>query len=182
MADVITRAFRELYGKPCWNAHQGYGASLRFEFGQPHLKIREFKSRPGQPLRKKRMANVHGEWHLWIYCCDWTIAHHGKQLATNESSDRKIEMAAAWLNSQALTDVSVDPKHARTVFVFDDGGRLETHPWRTKKPYEQWLLYRPNKYVLTVRSDGTYGHHHHHTKPDKERWFRLAAVDGASDD
>ena len=38
---VFERVFRKLYGKPCWGVTNWYGSGIHFEFGKPHLEIRE---------------------------------------------------------------------------------------------------------------------------------------------
>ena len=178
--DLIDAAFSPIYGKPCWLAQRGYSSFLTFEFGTPHLDIYEPGERPFALSKKvkirlvRRTVRVHGEWHLWIYCCDWSIRLGGKQIAHSESSDRRTERAVGVLDGQSLTRVSVDPSNARSVFEFDLDGSLLTWPY--DKDSEQWLLYEPSGYVLTVRADGRYSHQPGDTDLSQEQWHALASV------
>ncbi|MCU1244544.1 MAG: hypothetical protein JWN02_454, partial [Acidobacteria bacterium] len=76
---VIEKAFVPLVSLPCWGVKRGYSTFLTFEFGNPSLVIREpIVASPGASASLRRMLarrNVHarGEWHLWIYCCNWSV-------------------------------------------------------------------------------------------------------------
>src|SRR5947209_15880038 len=100
--DAVDAPFRPVYGLPCWNAKEGYGSFLTMEFGEPHLVIREPRSRPefSPRLRRalaRRLVTVRGEWHLWIYCCQWYV-YTGKKLVGDAdlegSTKRRIRRAA----------------------------------------------------------------------------------------
>lgn len=171
----LQAAFGRLYGQPCWMASKGYGSSLTFEFGEPRLTIGEPRERLYALSSKvtlpivHRPVRVHGQWHLWIYCCRWSIHLHGRPIAHSESADQRIERAVTVLDGQQLTQVSIDPADASSVFAFDLGGSLRTRPYDEMS--EQWLLYEPSGYVLTVRADGRYSHQPGDTRPDDEQWL-----------
>lgn len=157
----IETVFAKLYGKPCWNVTKGLGSFLTFEFGKPRLEIREpRKPKPdASPAVKRAMArrriNVRGEWHLWIYCCDWGV-FDGDQLIGDCSRTRRINRAAALLDGQKLMNVEIIPRGCRTVFEFDLGGILETKPYN--RTDEQWMLFDPSGKVLTLRADKKYSY------------------------
>lgn len=167
MTDLMQRlvdSFRPLYGKPCWNARLGYGSSVTLEFGEPHLEIREprrpnpSRSPAVQRLLARRRVFIHGEWHLWVYCCNWVVTPIGQRVGESTSA-RRMEEAMRELDGQALVQVDADLRRSRWYFEFDLGGRLETRPYGAASKYyegdnEQWLLYEPSGYVLTVRADG----------------------------
>jgi len=75
-AQIFERMFRGIYGKPCGNVKPGHSSFLTLEFGLPHLEVREpIVARKGasprvQKVLARRNVFVHGEWHLWIYCCN----------------------------------------------------------------------------------------------------------------
>jgi len=137
--NVIERGFAPLYGIACWNVRQGYGSFLCFEFGRP---------------RPEPDGKVFGEWHLWIYCCRWTIARNDEVVADSESSSDRIKTATDDLNGKSLILVRFDPKQVRTEFEFDSGIKLITRPY--DRASEQWHLYKPSGHVLTVRADRAY--------------------------
>src|SRR5207247_1676107 len=103
----------------------------------------------------KRMAHVHGEWHLWIYCCHWEIRQDGRKTGHSESEDRKIDRACGILNGQILTKVIITPNTLQTDFYFDLGGHLRTKPYQGK-PYEMWSIRCPNGRYFCLRADGKY--------------------------
>jgi hypothetical protein len=169
---VFKSAFKKLYGKPCWGVKQGLGSFLTFEFGKPHLVIREpivASPKASKKVRETlamRGANIHGEWHLWIYCCTWEFLLHNKQIAHSESSDKRILRATRTLNGQKLVLFSIEPRSGRCTFEFDLGGVLETRPF--SRTHEQWLLYEPSGKVLVLRADKRYSHHLG-SRPDSEK-------------
>ena len=173
----IRSSLSRLYGLPCWGVGRGYGSFLTLEFGRPHLHLREpyqstAASKRVRDIAATRLATVHGDWHLWIYCCDWKVCN-GARLIGDSSSKHRIDRAARFLNGQKLLKAWVVPRGMRSVFEFDLGGRLETKPFDRKG--EQWLLYEPNGNVLSVRADCRYSYGSDNRHPSKERWFRVDA-------
>ena len=172
VSPVFESVFRKLYGKPCWSVKQGHGSFLTFEFGKPHLVIREPIVASVEASKKvrenlaRRGAHARGDWHLWIYCCAWEIFSNGKEIAHHESHDSRIMRAANILNGQRLTQVSILPPGLKCIFEFDLGGVLKTHPYSRKD--EQWLLYEPTGKVLVLRADKRYSHHPSN-RPDNEK-------------
>ena len=155
----ISTIVAKLYGKPCWGVKPGWGSFLTLEFGKPHLEIREpmaAKRRASRTAREafaRRSVNVHGEWHLWIYCCDWEVFSRGKRLG-DSSTKRRVRRAAELLNGQMLKRFWISLPDVICVFEFDLGASLKTRPYDSES--EQWLLYEPSHKVLGVRADGPY--------------------------
>jgi hypothetical protein len=155
----FAETFAKLYGLPCWGVEPGYGLSLTLEFGDPHLEIREPRppqahwSRRFRAMMARRRVFVHGEWHLWLWDCDWAVFLDGRRVG-DCSGLRRVRRAAEVLDGQALVSAEVRARGCRTTFGFDLGGRLETRPLNRRG--EQWLLYTPSGKVLTLRSDKQY--------------------------
>ncbi|MGV8849385.1 MAG: hypothetical protein ACOH16_07550 [Propionibacteriaceae bacterium] len=179
---AITEAFAPIIGLPSWLVRKGHGSFVTLEFGEPQIEISEpHTSRllidGAPPEAMQRMASVHGHWHLWIYCCRWSLALGASRLAHHESDDVKMRRALHVLNGQAISSVAVDPVDASTTFTFDLGCVLATAPETSDvygpEPVEQWMLYQPSGEVLTVRSDGMYGLEPGTTEPDDMRWLPL---------
>ena len=170
---IFSRVFRRLYGLLCWNVKPGYGSFLTFEFGQPHLRIdepREPKREVSPRVRKmfaRRLIHVRGDWHLWIYCCDWFVSEREKVVGDCSSKSR-IQRAAWALDGQKLVAVTIVPRGRRSVFEFDLGGRLETMPYN--RDCEQWMLFDPSGRVLTFRADKMYSYHPADRSPKKVKW------------
>src|SRR5262245_11898529 len=121
--DQITRSFSKLYGKPCWGVKRGYASFLTLEFGRPHLVIREPRritddvSPRVRNLFARRLVVVRGDWHLWIYSCDWVV-RDGSKVIGDSSNARRIDRAAAFLSGQKLSSISLRARGARTRFGF----------------------------------------------------------------
>ena len=173
----IEQSFGRLLGKPCWGVARGHGSFLTLEFGAPHLIVREpvaFSAHASVRMKRvlsKRSVHVHGDWHLWIYCCQWRVRAHGK-LIGDWTTPRRIDRAARELSGQRLTDVTVGSRGAITRFVLDLGAELETKPY--DRSGEQWLLYQPNGTVLAWRADRKYQHIAGTRVPEGSRWRKLA--------
>ena len=167
-------AFEKLYGKPCWGVWKGVGSFLTFNFGKPHLEIREpiiADAKASKKVREslaRRNAVVEGDWRLWIYCCSWEVLSNGKRVAHSESSDGRIKRAALLLDGQKLTRFSMVPRGLHCTFDFDLGGALETRPYG--RTHEQWLLYEPTGKVLTLRADKRYSHHPSNRADSRKDW------------
>jgi hypothetical protein len=161
----VVDAFAPVLGLPSWLVAKGHGSFVTLEFGEPRLEIGKPSKRPvfltGGPKQVlARNAFVRGQWHLWIYCCDWTLLLKGAPLADNESEDVTMARALRVLNGQSLVSVGVDPMDGGSTFTFDLGCVLETRPAQEgtykEEPAEQWMLYQPSGEVLTIRGDGYY--------------------------
>jgi hypothetical protein len=155
------------------------------EYGDPHVDVRKPLLLPasieGAPAKAlQRHASVHGEWHLWIYCCQWSLLLEDIQLAHNESDDVTMARALGLLNGQVLQAVDIEPDDGRTKFTFDLGCSLLTCPSQPgiyDEPGEQWKLFSgfdPDLVVLIVRGDGSYSIGDGHEKPEDKRWQPIA--------
>lgn len=146
---------------PSWNVQRGYGSFITFEFGRPHLKnwgIRKHKRKGKNVLPAScRLVYVHGDWHLWIYCCAWFVSQDGKAIAHSESSNDDIDRACAFLRGQKIRGIAVLRGTGKTVFSFDLGGAMVTCP-SSAETTDQWMLSCPNNKVLSFRSDGYFAY------------------------
>jgi hypothetical protein len=181
---VFEQVLAPLKGKPCWNVHQGHGAFLTLEFGEPSLEIEEPRApKPGTlpraaRLLRRRSVRVRGAWRLWVYCCHWQIVNRetGRILAHEESTRRTIEKAAFFLDGQALQRVAVSAHPSISMLHFDLGGTLITRALTTEDgdwdgTEEQWMLFEPSGSVLSLCGNGTYSYHPDNTSPtDEVHW------------
>jgi len=157
---IFENAFGKIYGLPAWRVSPGWGSFLTLEFGDPHLEVREpvvAKGNVSERVKKDlalRRVFIHGDWHLWINCCNWEVTSGGNPVGKSTVA-RSIQTAADFLDGQKLTQFTLDPEPMRSVFEFDLGGKLETHPYDNES--EQWLFYdRRAHTVLILRADGMY--------------------------
>lgn len=175
---MIKSIIEKIYNLPCWSVKQGHGSFLTFEFGEPHLKIVEPRPAEGitsQKVRRdfsNRKVIVHGDWHLWIYCCFWKMYFNDKLVANDNTSRRGISRALKILDGQKLIDIRIDANSGNTTFVFDLGGKLVTSGYKDDT-CEQWMLYEPQGNVLSVSNNGTYSYHSSDTPVDQEVWNKI---------
>ncbi len=172
LAPVFERLFRPLYGHPCWGVRPGLRPSLTLEFGKPHLDILEpVSASKGASARVKaylarRRIFVHGEWHLWLYFCNWELLYKGQKIGYR-SAEAKIERGGNSLNGEKLIRFSIAPTSMRCHFEFDLGSSIRT--WPSDSTSDQWLLYTPSHKVLIVRADGKYQYGRSDV-PRDDRW------------
>jgi hypothetical protein len=173
--EIIEKAFAPIRGIPCWNVRQGHGSFLTLEFGSPKLKIGEVRLRSSDDpyAYGRRFISLHGDSHLWIYCCGWRIAQDGNVLACNESTKESIATACRALEGQAFSEFSFRPEPGSSRFMFDLGGKISTGPYDDEL-LEQWMLYCADGNVLTYRSDGLFSHGPGNTS--KESFEKITAV------
>ncbi len=130
--EVIARCFEPMIGQPCWGAANGYGSWLTFNFGNPHLEIREPKPDSELAVFRMRGVRAEGEHRLWVNMAEWLIFQDGARLAHSESDRETIGLAAATLDGQILLEARTEPNPLMTQLTFDLGGRL----WVSR--YQQW--------------------------------------------
>lgn len=96
--DPIGEAFRPLLGLPAWQVKRSHGSFVTFEFGQPRMDQIRYRTREGYLPDvlagiELKLMTVRGDWHLWIYCCHWSLSLQGIELSHCESDD--VTMARA---------------------------------------------------------------------------------------
>lgn len=158
-----------MIGHPAWGAKQGYGSFLTIEFGEPELKIKEWHS---ERRGLQRQAYVEGQWHIWIYCCEWRVSADSQPIAWSEDARDVIARATAILDGQKLTKISVSTSVGRSQFEFDLGGLLETWPVGDDPATEQWFIYGPDA-VFGYRADGQFSLRPADTPREMEPWQPL---------
>jgi hypothetical protein len=155
--NLIEKQLSFLYGKPSWNVQKGHGSFLTFEFGNPLLKIEDIYETSGAFgfSHRSRPTHVHGEWHLWIYLCDWHISWKDKEIAHSESDDLTIHRACSFLNGQALKSVATNA-YGSTSFTFDLDGFIKTASYPSSEIEDTWMLFCPDSRVISLQSDGCF--------------------------
>jgi hypothetical protein len=178
-SDPIGSTFAPLIGLPAWGVQKGHGSMLTFEFGSPHLVIREPIANPStddpkiRKLLRRRHVVLHGAWNLWIYICHWRCIESSVEQCSDLSSDLEINEATKLMHGQQLTAVKIDAASRRSSFRFDLGVTLETWPHEGPDNDDQWLLFTPTGYVLTFRADGHYCWGPADQMPENEIWLPL---------
>ena len=126
--------FQPLFGLKPWRARLGYGSFLTFEFGN----------------LVKEMGHQHGEWHLWVYQCDWSLLSEGRRAVDSDARRTLIDRWVRLLEKEPLTNVKqVQP--GEWAFSFGVRHRLLCRPPAnngTNDPY--WYLFMPDHRVMEV--------------------------------
>lgn len=165
---IFERIFRSVYGKPCWGVKDGVGSAITFEFGEPHLEIREPTQAPRKSSRRvrellaSRSVHVHGQWHLWIWMCSWEIFQTGERVGSSRTRKKSMDRVVYSLNGQKLIRFSINRHGDECRFEFDLGGVLVTHAYTKSRPdreSDHWILFLPPRGVLTLRNDRTFSFH-----------------------
>jgi hypothetical protein len=171
---IFEKVFGKIDGKPCWRVSPGWGSFLTFEFGKPHLEINEPTVPKGNTSEKlrlhmaKRRVFIKGDWHLWIYCCNWKVLSKKGELVGESTSEPSIQRAADFLDGQKLVRFSITPEQTLCTFEFDLGGVMETRPYDRQSV--QWFFFdAPVHKVLVLRADGCYSYHRS-DRPAGEKW------------
>ena len=178
---AITTAFTPLIGLPCRGVYRVQGSIFSFEFGQPHLVMREPRASksPSARVRRRlaqRIVKPVGEWHLLIYACHWRVTASGEAVVDDTGTTEAIDAAIRELSGQKLTRLVLDAGSCTTTFVLD-GATLSTWPIENDID-DQWSLYMPNDQVLTYRTDGCYSLGRGDVEPGQEVWHAvISAVD-----
>jgi hypothetical protein len=152
------------------------------EFGQPHLEVHEPVACDAEceKVRRhfaRRRIYPRGEWHLWIWCCNWRVISDGHEVAWSESPDEQIVRAAGELDGRLLAEVHADGRTRTSEFVFEAGTTIQMWPYTEDDGSEddgsQWLLYMPSGDVLAYRADGLYSLGPGNQPPEHQQWLAL---------
>ena len=170
---VFERCFAPLIGQPCWQVRSGHGSFVTLEFGEPYLEVREPRgvaahvSARVREMLSHRNITVRGQWHLWVYCCDWSVFDRDRVVGCSDDSE-SFAAATQFLDGQILTAASTDSGSV-SEFRFDLGGRMTTGP--RDDDGELWMLYQPDGNVLTLRANGSYCCSPANGDPNMEEWL-----------
>ncbi len=158
MTPPLNTIIEPLIGLPCWHVQWDVNTNLAMNFGEPSLSIREPKQIQTDSSRLRevfsyRDITIRGEWFLWILQSYWKLTLREGTSTTIRSGQRQMQQALARLDGQRLLGVMIMPITGHTTLSFDLGAQL-TLRRQLKKPEDMWILYTPEAYALTMRSDG----------------------------
>jgi hypothetical protein len=160
---IIQEHFSEIIGKHCWGLKYDRQTNLNLNFGNPFLRIEEPKKSKSKfkDIREHfstRRVFVNSDYFFWIYLARWKISQNNKTLATNRYSFKKIMSAISYLDGQILEKIIVNAQTGKTVLAFDLGGELIIKRWDSNAIDKLWCLYKHDKNVLSVYSNGFYSY------------------------
>jgi len=134
---MINKITKDLINNKCWRIGRSYGSMLVLDFGN---KISYTSPRTG--------INYKGEWILIVKTANWILKQNNIQISTGESEKEFIDKNITLIEDKSLLDI-IDSTSG-TNFIFQDNIVLEIPK---DSDMEEYDLYRPDKYVLTVGPD-----------------------------
>jgi hypothetical protein len=99
---------------------------------------------------------VHGEWHLWLYLCDWRIESGGQIIAGSDDDRSAIEGALKDLLFGAIESVGLLDPTLDLSLQFSSGTKVLTFSSSSSRDEDQWMLFTPDGHCLTVHGGGSY--------------------------
>ncbi|MBE9116181.1 hypothetical protein IQ249_09765 [Lusitaniella coriacea LEGE 07157] len=132
----IRKKINPLLGKQAWNVSLGHGSFITLEFGRPCLPA-------------ESSAKIHGEWHLWVYCCAWRLEKENRVIAASEDPRSKLEEAVKNLEGLVIQSINLLNPALDTVFIFEQQIVLRLFSIHSQD-YEHWMLFTPDENVLTI--------------------------------
>ncbi|HEY1677503.1 MAG TPA: hypothetical protein VGG04_07355 [Candidatus Sulfotelmatobacter sp.] len=139
LKNEVEQLLRPLVGQRAWGAKVGWGSFVTIEFGSRHLQRHHYQ----------------GDWHLWLYQCDWSLSSETHELVNSEKKKKLMQLAIDNLNDAELVDVSFDPQQMATEFLFAGNLRLCCKPYSDADPKEEcWILFMPDKQVASLVAHG----------------------------
>lgn len=133
--------FANLYDKSPWGVRRGVGTFLTMEFGAP-------ESPP-------RGTVAHGEWHLWLYFCDWRLESDPRIVTGSNDEGEVIDAALQDAKLGKLQHVELSQPFKDLVIQFESGHRLRTFSSSSDPTADQWKLYMPDGNCLIVGGSGS---------------------------
>lgn len=135
----IEALFQPLIGQRPWRASVGWGSFVTLEFGPKRLYNRHY----------------HGDWHFWLYQCEWSLTSKDRCLAHSESKKRVMQLAIDNLKGAELTDLTFDSQRMITKLFFDSYLELQCKPYADAATDEDcWMLFTPDQQVAALRQTG----------------------------
>lgn len=179
MDDLIKEKLLSIMGTFSWKVWKSIGSFLFFEFGAPIIEINEPRveiknfGKYGKlfPFNKYpyRRVRINGELCLWIEMTNWKVFVDEKEIAFEESSDKKIEYATHFLEGQKIIKIEINVKPLETIFYFDLNTKIKCFNESYKKNDTAWLIKESNGQYLAFRQDGKFSH----TSIGEDNWMKL---------
>ncbi len=137
--EIITS---QLQTKSAWDIRLGEGSFLTMEFGSP-------ESNPSG-------SRAHGEWHLWLYMCNWRIETDDKVLVGSDDDRETIQSVLKTAVFGETKTVQVVAPSKDLSINFASGLKVHTFSSSSDRDEEQWKLFTPEGKVLVMYGDGTW--------------------------
>lgn len=127
-----------------WQAKKGHGSFLTLDMGRKTVN----KRRDGTEF-------FAGEFHLWIYMCNWTLSFNDNPYLSSESIDDASSSLLAKVEGGTLTSIEAN---ADTVLItLSNGFKFElTSASKEDSDDDYFILYTPSSRVSFNKVRGLY--------------------------
>lgn len=144
--NLVINLFTKIISLYARNVSLGEGSFITMGFGND-LPIKVIK-------RRQRQIETRPEWYLWVYMSFWEIKFKNEMLATNDDDENTMKNALTKLENRKLIDVKAP--NDNLILEFEDGISIYLIPNPAED--EQWMLFTPEKKVLTAGSFGRFSY------------------------
>lgn len=120
----------------------GYGSFITIDFGKN--RVLKYATKHGIKQRER------GEWRIWIYMCAWRIDKNQKPfLGSEDDFSREVfQEKLSEIKGKKLLSFDILNTAFDSQIKFESDFAINLFSFGTQK--EQWILFRPEKKVLTV--------------------------------
>ena len=140
----ITPIIAGVLNRRAWGVSMGHGTFVTMEFGDP--------------VRTEPPRRTHGEWHLWICSVAWRLEGLGEPLVGFDDDGELLQEAVDRLNGRVLQSFEIHPPAGDAVLRFDGDLVLRLFTINIQADETQWMLYTPNRRVLTLGAGCTWSY------------------------
>ncbi len=161
---------KNIFGKPCWDAHWYNYGSLSFNVGKPRL---ETVHEPDETLttaadirnrKAHRIISVRGDWQFRLQFCRWRVLFGDKCVLRGSAKPEELVRFARSLNGQRLLSMTVELSTGKTIMRFDLNTTLEIV--RDRKQREvMWYFYGRNGEMRAMYSNGEFSNRYDDVAP-----------------
>ncbi len=137
-ADIyeIKAKMAPLIGQKAWGVSLGLESIITLEFGKPI---------PPNEKHKK----THGEWHLWVYMCDWRLEKNNKYIVGSGAKRSELEKVVQMMEGMSIDSIEILPVAGDTIIYFEEELVLRIFSVYSSED-ELWMLFTPDGNVLYI--------------------------------
>lgn len=148
--ELAKNLFQKIAGIKPTRVKLGHGSFITIDFGRDIPE--QVKTRNGL------VTKYFGEWHLWIYMCDWRIDKDKKPFVGCEDTREKIESSLPELAERELKGVEILNNAFDAKLTFGNNIELHLFSFYTQDE-KQWMLFTPENKVFIAGPNSEWSYH-----------------------
>ena len=160
---MSAEAFRPFVGLLIWGCRRDHGSFLSFQFGAPHLTVREpitpsaeVSPRVARTLARRRVS-MQGDWSLLVLNCDWFLEVDGKEFRSDLDDLSVVDEYMPSVDGQRFVSPEWMESEKVVTLNFDLGASLRLAPSSeadASDDDEQWAVYRADRHYCSLKRSG----------------------------